>query len=125
LASELGLSERVHFLGVRSDIAELLKASDYVVMSSHFEGLSLSSVEGMSVGKPFLASDVDGLREVVKGYGILFPHEDSAALAAEIMKLEENREMYKSVAEACRHRAADFDIAQMVDAYSRIYNQSI
>ncbi|MDE5642090.1 MAG: glycosyltransferase [Muribaculaceae bacterium] len=125
LTAELGLSERVHFLGVRSDVAELLHAADYVVMSSHFEGLSLSSVEGMSVGKPFIASDVDGLREVVKGYGILFPHEDSEALAAEIMRLEDSEERYKSVADTCRRRADKFDIAQMAEAYSRIYNQSI
>ena len=46
-------------------------------MSSHWEGLSLSNVEGMSAHKPFIASDVNGLREVTKGYGILFPHEDA------------------------------------------------
>lgn len=55
-----GSENRVHFMGLRTDVPELLHAADYVVMSSHFEGLSLSSVEGMSVGKPFLASDVDG-----------------------------------------------------------------
>lgn len=41
-------------------------------MSSHFEGLSLSSIEGMAVGKPFVASDVDGLHEITENAGILF-----------------------------------------------------
>ena len=58
---ELNVSDRVHFLGVRTDVPTLLKAADIVVMSSHFEGLSLSNIEGMAAGKPFVASDVDGI----------------------------------------------------------------
>ena len=115
------LTDRVHFLGIRNDVAELLRASDYVVMSSHFEGLSLSSVEGMCVGKPFLASNVDGLREVVEGAGILFPHEDANVLADEIMKLENNPEEYKAVAERCLERAKQYDISKMVDGYIKVY----
>ena len=42
---------------------QVLKSADVVVMSSHWEGLSLSNIEGMSSGRPFVASDVDGLRE--------------------------------------------------------------
>lgn len=122
LAKQQGVSERVHFMGLRSDVANLLHAADYIIMSSHFEGLSLSSVEGMSVGKPFLASDVDGLREVVKGAGILFPHQDSAALAEEILKLDQSPELYQSVVQKCYNRALLFDISKMVDGYSKIYN---
>lgn len=122
LTRQQGVIHRVHFMGLRSDVAELLHAADYVIMSSHFEGLSLSSVEGMSVGKPFLASDVDGLREVVNGAGVLFPHGDSQVLANEIKKLEESPAEYKSVAGRCRCRASQFDIATMADGYSKIYN---
>lgn len=120
LAKQQGVSERVHFMGLRSDVANLLHAADYIIMSSHFEGLSLSSVEGMSVGKPFLASDVDGLREVVKGAGILFPHQDSAALAEEILKLDQSPELYQSVVQKCYNRALLFDISKMVDGYSKM-----
>lgn len=115
------LLDRVHFLGLRSDVPQLLHAADYVVMSSHFEGLSLSSVEGMSVGKPFLASDVDGLREVVKDAGILFTHGDSKTLADEIMTLENSTEKYRSVAKACHQRAEQFDISKMADGYAELY----
>lgn len=121
LVNDLSLSERVHFLGMRTDVPHLLHAADYIVMSSHFEGLSLSSVEGMSVGKPLLASDVDGLREVVTGAGILFPHQDAKALANEVLSLENFPEKYSSVAMACRQRAAQFDISKMVDGYLKIY----
>lgn len=122
LITELELNRRVHLLGVRTDVPQLLQAADYVVMSSHYEGLSLSSVEGMSVGKPFLASDVDGLREVVKGAGILFPHGGAEALAAEIIRLEASADEYRAVATACGIRAREFDISKMVEGYLQVYN---
>ncbi len=122
LSSEEGVADRVHFLGIRSDIPELLHAADYIVMSSHFEGLSLSSVEGMSVGKPFLASNVDGLREVVEGAGILFPHQDSEAFAKEVKRLNEDNNLYKEIARKCGERALEFDISSMVNGYERIYS---
>ena len=123
LATHENLADRVHFLGLRTDVPQLLHAADYVVMPSHFEGLSLSSVEGMSVDKPFLTSDVDGLREVVKGAGVLFPHGDSKALANEIMALENSPQKYSSVANACRKRADQFDISKMVESYARYYDK--
>lgn len=125
LAEEMNLGDRVRFLGQRTDIPNLLKESDFVVMSSHYEGLSLSSVEGMSVGKPFLASDVDGLKEVVKGAGILFPHEDSKAFADEILKLDKSNSLYNEVAERCFDRARKYDISTMVDQYIDVYNHTL
>lgn len=121
LAQELNLQENVKFLGLRTDVPNVLKSADVVVMSSHWEGLSLSNVEGMSVGKPFVASDVNGLREVTKDYGILFPHGDEKALAEIIMKLHDNKDYYKQVADNCYERACQFDIKTMVEAYSNIY----
>lgn len=121
LTKELALDDRVHFLGLRNDVAELLHAADYVVMSSHFEGLSLSSVEGMSVGRPMLASDVDGLREVVGGAGILFPHGDSKALATEIISLEASLEKYNTFAAACFRNARRYDISVMAEQYAKCY----
>ena len=122
LSHKLGIANRVHFLGLRTDVPELLHAADYVVMSSHFEGLSLSSVDGMSVGKPFLASDVDGLREVVQGAGILFPPENPKVLADEIIQLENSPELYNPISITCRERAMQFDITEMVEKYSNVYS---
>jgi glycosyltransferase involved in cell wall biosynthesis len=75
----------------------------------------------MSVGKPFVASDVNGLREVTKDYGILFPHEDEKALAEIIIKLHDDKVYYKQVANKCYERAQQFDIKTMVKAYNNIY----
>ena len=122
LVQELDLQDNVKFLGLRTDVPNVLKSSDVVVMSSHWEGLSLSNVEGMSVGKPFVASDVNGLREVTKDYGLLFPHGDEKALAEIIVKLHDDKDYYKQVADKCYERACQFDIKNMVEGYVRIYN---
>ena len=125
LSKSLGVDDRVSFLGLRTDIPNVLKAADIIVMSSHWEGLSLSNVEGMSAHKPFIASDVNGLREVTKGYGILFPHEDDKALANEIMHLANDETYYNKVAERCYQRALKFDISNTVRGYVDVYKISL
>ncbi|AKU68781.1 glycosyltransferase [Prevotella fusca] len=121
LAGKLGVSDRVRFLGLRTDIPNVLRAADIIVMSSHWEGLSLSNVEGMSAHRPFIASDVNGLREVTKGYGLLFPHEDAESLAAEINCLAADEAYYHEVAERCYKRALEFDISKTVSGYNSVY----
>ena len=121
LIRELNLDKRVHLLGIRSDIPQILRSSDVIVMSSHREGLSLSNVEGMSSGNPFVASDVEGLREVTKGYGVLFSHSDDKALATIIQKLSEDKEYRQKIASKCLERAKMFDIQMMVDSYNNVY----
>lgn len=113
---------RVKLLGIRSDVPQMLKSADVIVMSSHWEGLSLSNIEGMSSGKPFVASEVNGLKEVTAGYGILFPHGDAEALAGIIRKLHDDSAYYRQVAERCYQRALQYDIRKMVDAYEQLYD---
>ena len=121
LVKTLGITERVDFLGIRTDIPEILKQSDIVVLSSHWEGLSLSSIEGMASGRPFIASDVDGLHEIVKGAGILFPHGDYKQLAKEIRQLCSTPVHYNVVARECQERAKQFDISIMAEKYNQLY----
>lgn len=125
LVSNLGCSGQVKFLGIRSDVPNILKTADVVVMSSHWEGLSLSNIEGMSAGKPFIASDVNGLREVTDGYGILFPHGDSERLAEVIKDLSEDKAYYENVATRCYERAKRYDMQTMIEQYNEIYQSLI
>lgn len=125
LADTLGVIDRVRFLGLRTDIPNVLRAADIIVMSSHWEGLSLSNVEGMSAHKPFIASDVNGLKEVTKGYGLLFPHEDAKALSEEITHLANDEAYYNEIAERCYKRALEFDISKMVVGYELVYRNVI
>ena len=119
----LSLTDRVHFLGIRKDIPDILQASDIVVMSSQYEGLSLSSIEGMASGCPFIASDVDGLHEITDGAGILFPYGDEKSLAKEILHLMNDKEYYEYIVKRCRERASFYSIEKCVDNYMNIYKE--
>lgn len=117
----LSYSNRLVFLGMRSDVPKILSASDVVVLSSHYEGLSLSSIEGLACGRPFVASDVDGLHEIVDGYGVLFEHENHVMLADEIKRLCEDSEYSNAVVRKCQERAKQYDISGMADNYYIVY----
>lgn len=117
-----GLDDQVKFLGNRTDVPNILHSADVICMSSHYEGLSLSNLEGMSIGKPFVATDVDGLHEVTEGAGILVPHENVTALAGVIRRLHDDKDFYQQTADACYRRALKFDINKMVDAYEAVYH---
>ncbi|MDC8000251.1 glycosyltransferase family 4 protein [Aequorivita todarodis] len=123
LVEQLKLEDRVNFLGVRMDVPQLLKSSDIIVLSSVYEGLSLSSIEGMASGKPFIASDVPGLTEAVKGAGLLFPQGNSKELADQILKLVNNPSYYSDVSKKCIERSKEFDIEKMVDSYINLYKE--
>ena len=124
LVEKLHLNDRVFFLGIRTDVPQLLKSSDLVVLSSKYEGLSLASIEGMASRKPFIAADVPGLKEIVGGAGLLFSQGDEKALAKMITELLNDEKLYSKVAEACQTRAALYDINKMVEKHIALY-QSI
>ena len=117
------LSHRVHFLGNRQDVAAVLKTADVVVMSSKYEGLSLSSLEGLASGHPVVASDVPGLREIIGGAGILFPQGDAQELANNIIALTENDTLRQAIIEKGMLRARLFDISTMVEKYCDVYHR--
>ena len=117
----LHIQGSVKFLGLRTDVPRILKSADVVVMSTHYEGLSLSNIEGMAAGKPFIASDVEGIHEVTNGYGLLFPHEDAEALAHLIQQLHDDPAYYEQVALRCYERAREYDITTMVERYDSVY----
>jgi glycosyltransferase involved in cell wall biosynthesis len=122
LVVQLNLQNRVRFLGLRFDVLSLLKTTDVIVLSSKHEGLSLSCIEGMASGKPFVASDVPGLQEVVQNNGILFPVGDEKKLAYEIQQLISNEDHYKDVVSRCLQKAKEYDITTMIDDYIELYN---
>lgn len=123
LAEDLNVADRVHFLYIRPDVPRILKSSDVVLMSSEHEGLSLSSIEGMAAGKPFVATDVNGLREVVSGAGELFELCNSEQLASILSKLESDKFYYEEMVDRCRKRANEYDIQGMVDQYMSEYEK--
>lgn len=123
MVQSLGLEKRVHFLYIRSDVPRILKTSDVVVMASEYEGLSLSSIEGMAAGKPFLASNVNGLREVVEEAGFLFDLNNSDELADLLLKLYSDKDLYAETVKRCEKRAQEYNVDNMVGKYMDIYRE--
>lgn len=121
--NSLGIKDRVTFMGVRQDVPDILEQSDFVILSSHWEGLSLSSIEGMASGRPFIASDVDGLREIVGGAGVLFEHGNDVELANIIQRLSADPNEYKNVAIRCQEKARQYDIKLMAKNYHELYQK--
>lgn len=121
LAASLGLTNKISFLGIRDDVPRLLKTADVVVLSSHYEGLSLSSVEGMASGRPFVASDVPGLTEVVKDAGILFEKNDDQQLADIIKRLLKDKSFYSTTVKNCIERSKKYDLDTMAKSYLGLY----
>lgn len=121
LVHDLGLSPRVHFLGIRLDVPKLLKTVDIVILSTHYEGLSLASIEGLASGNPFVASDVPGLSEIVNGAGILFPSQNENALAYEIKRLIDDEDHRYRIVQKCIIRAKEYDIQIMVEKHLDLY----
>lgn len=125
IVSDLDVADRIHFLGIRSDVSRILKTSDVVMMASDYEGLSLSSIEGMAAGKPFVASNVNGLKEVVSGAGILYENKKDEELVNILKKLYKDKEYYKQISVKCLERASDFDIHKCSDLYLNEYKKYI
>jgi glycosyltransferase involved in cell wall biosynthesis len=120
---DLGIQDRVDFLGARSDVPDLLEESDVVVMSSHWEGFGLAAVEAMAAGRPLIASDVGGLRDVVQGAGVLFPQGDDKELAQKVQFLCEHPDEYHEVATRCQNKAQQYNISKMAEKYIQLYQQ--
>lgn len=121
LAKDLEIESRVHFLGFRNDIDRLLKTSDIVVLSSNWEGFGLAAVEGMAAGKPVIASNVSGVREVLGNAGLLFENGDSRELARIILNLINDPLQYKEISKACLIKSSYFSIDKMVKEYINLY----
>ncbi|WP_175640165.1 glycosyltransferase [Metabacillus schmidteae] len=115
------LNNRVHLLGARADVPNIMKTADLFVLSSHFEGFGLVAVEAMASGLPVIASDVAGLTEVVSGAGCLFKKGDAEKLSTIITDLEENKNNRLSMIDAGKKRSSLFSIEKFVDEHIQVY----
>ena len=106
----------VRLLGDRADISELVHAADLVVMPSRWEGWSLAAAEVLGAGRPFIASAVGGLPELVGDGGVLVAAEDPQALADAIRRVLADPAAAARLAAAARVRAAQLPTDEDVTA---------
>jgi len=119
----IGLTDRVQFLGARGDISELIAQAYIGVQSSIWEGFGLTAVELMAAHKPVVATNVDGLKQVVEGAGCLFEVGDTKALAFHINEMLRNKCLYTTLADQCYERAKYYDISRMAVCYQKVYEE--
>lgn len=126
LTQTLGIRERVHFLGVRQDIPELLALSDLFVLPSLWEGLPNAVLEAMAAEKPVVATNVDGVPEVVRDNetGILVPPGDIEALAQAMIRLLADPALRRQMGTAARQRAiCDFSEEKYISSFLSLYQR--
>ena len=114
---DTSLKERIHFLGYRADIPELLRAADIFVSASHREGMPRSIIEAMMCALPVVATNIRGSREeVVQGEtGILVEVKQPDELARALNALVANPAARKKLGSAGRARALElYDEAKVV-----------
>jgi glycosyltransferase involved in cell wall biosynthesis len=124
-ARSLGLTDRVHLLGLRSDVGAVLAAADIFVLPSLSEGLPLALLEAMFAGRPIVASDVGdvGVALAHGDAGVLVEAGRTAELAAALDRLLRDPERCRDLgARAARRAATEYDVSRMVQRYIAVYD---
>lgn len=121
--SEIGVSERMHWMGFCEDVPSALAAFDIYAISSDSEGLSLSCLEAMMVGVPIVSTECGGLTEVLVNNhnGLLVPLDDEKSLANAIFVLASDKEMQERLTlSAARVVREEFGIDSMSLRYEAL-----
>jgi glycosyltransferase involved in cell wall biosynthesis len=123
-ARQLGLADRVRFLGWRDDAPALLAACDFLVVPSRSEPLGNTIVEAWAAERPVIATETAGPQELIASgeTGLLVPAEDAESLVLAMRRLAEDRDLRTRLAAAGHARyAAEFSAPRVVAAYQALF----
>ncbi len=126
LAAELGVAGRVEFLGMRTDVPDLMRRAEAVLLCSESEAFGWVILEAMAHGAPVIASSVDGPKEIIEHErtGLLVPCGDIAGYAAAMGSLLAYPALAASLAENARRAVAErYSAARMVDGIEAVYRE--
>nr|WP_240610882.1 glycosyltransferase family 4 protein [Ammonifex thiophilus] len=114
---------RVHFLGYRRDVPQILRESDVAVLTSRREGLPRSLMEAMAAGLPVVATDVRGSRDLVEHgrMGFLVKLGDVEGLADALERLIKDRELREALGRAGRKKITAFSLDRVLKEMEAIY----
>jgi glycosyltransferase involved in cell wall biosynthesis len=127
LCASLGIASRVHFLGLRLDVEQILAAASVVVAPSICdEGFGLAALEGMAAGRPVVVTDSGPMPEIVEGAGLVVPKRDEIALAAALDRLLHDDLLARRLGEGGRTRAlAAYSMDRYVDELLAVYRRHL
>jgi len=120
----LRIEESISLLGERKDVREVLAAADVFVLPSLWEGLPYVLIEAAALGKPIVAADIDGVREVIRSgeTGILVPPRDPGRLAAALILLLKDQDLACKLGErAKRDIPPGFSLERMIRETETLY----
>jgi L-malate glycosyltransferase len=123
---KLGVARRVHMMGLRRNVPELLRAADIVLLTSLSEGIPLTLIEGMACELPCVSTDVGGVREIVDAdkTAILRSAGDVDGIANAIAQLASDESLRQSMGASGRHIVdARFNEQTMLDEYRKLFSQ--
>jgi glycosyltransferase involved in cell wall biosynthesis len=123
-----GLGDRIHLLGFRTDVPNVLRGCDFFVLPTHQEALGQSYIEAMAAGLPVIGTDVDGVPELITHgvNGLLVPPHDIAALRAAMTRLIDNPKLRAQLGVAGRLLTdASFTVDGMADETIDFYWRGI
>lgn len=123
---QLGISDRVQFLGARSDIPDLLQSADALVLPSYREGFGLVVLEARAAGLPVIVSDFPAASSVVTDgvQGRIIPRGSVPALTEALYNLSHDTPLYRKMAEAAPKGLERFTIERHVDELLRLAEKS-
>lgn len=128
LRRNLGLASKVVFFGEQREVGPYLSAFDVAVLTSETEGCSNSVLEAMAVGKPVVATDVGGNRELIDDgeTGFLVRLGDTEALAEAVIRLLRNPVLAREMGQKAREEAMRrFSVESMVNQYETLYGLAL
>jgi glycosyltransferase involved in cell wall biosynthesis len=123
-AARLGLGDRFVFAGFRRDVPATLSAFDLSVFPSLWEGTPLTGFEALAAGKPIVATDADGLVDILTD-GVdaaIVPKRDARALADKIVWAIDRPDERARLAAAARVSGRRYDIGAFVRKMERLYD---
>lgn len=122
-AAALGLGDRFVFHGFARDVAAVVSAFDMTVFPSLWEGTPLTVFEALAMGKPIVATDADGLLDVLTDQrdALIVPKRDAAALARAIIRLADDPALRESLGGEARVTSRQYDIAMFVRKMEHLY----
>ncbi len=121
-ATALGVAANVHFLGQRSDIPVLLKASTALVLVAQHEGLPNCIIEALYFEKPVIGSDIRGTRDLLQGGGgLIVGLGDIPSITESMRWILKNPEEAEIIGKQGRRVVATYDLPQVLEQYETLY----
>lgn len=124
--NKLGLTSRVHFIGLRTDVPDVLGAADVFVLSSDYEGNPLAVIEAMAAGLPIASTAVGGVPELLENgrEGFIVQPGRAEQLSEAMVTLLKDGKLRRAMGAAAAARAKDkFDVSAMIRAYEELYSE--